>query len=127
MRKVVPQVMEGEIMDICPLVFRRLCFKSAEPIVNAFFSQACTTLRCKDVCSISITTRLEILIKRLARFVHKINITPLSAFVPDVYPPDFWTNMRMSHLKPGNVTDATACPVAQCKERCSASIIFLFN
>jgi len=111
MREVVPQVMEGQIMDICPLVFRRLRFEHAEPVVNAFFSQAIATLRCKDICSIGFATSPKILIQRLACFVDEIDIAPLAAFITNMEPPDFWTDMSMGHLQPGDITDTTSCPV----------------
>ncbi len=100
MCEVVPEVMEGEIMDICPLVFRRPRFQHAEPVVNPFFSQAIAALRWKDVGSVGISTRLKVLVERFSSLVHQINIAPLSALVADMQPPDFGTNMRMSHLQP---------------------------
>src|SRR5260370_29942919 len=102
MCEVVPEVMEGEIMDICPLVFRRPRFQHAEPVVNPFFSQEIAALRCKDVCSISISTCPEILVERLTRFVDKINIAPLSTFVSTSYPSDFCTVMRYSDMLTAN-------------------------
>src|SRR5260370_26745880 len=106
MCEVVPEVMEGEIMDICPLVFRRPRFHHAEPVVNPFFSQAIAALRCKEVCAISISTFPEILQERLTRFVDQINIAPLPTFVSEAYPPDFSTEMRMGRLQPGHFSQA---------------------
>src|SRR5260370_33795401 len=112
MCEVVPEVMEGEIMDICPLVFRRPRFQHAEPVVNPFFSQAIAALRCKDVCSISISTCPEILVERLTRSVDNINIAPLSTFVSDADPPDLWSDIRVTHLQPVTATVVLACAIA---------------
>jgi hypothetical protein len=84
MREVVPEVMEGEIMDVYPLVFCRPRFQRTEPLVNALFSQAIAPLRGKDVGSISFTTCSQIFIERFARFIHQISIAPLSAFVTNM-------------------------------------------
>src|SRR5690348_7934771 len=119
--------MEGEIMDQFPLALCGTSLQRPEPVVNSLFGQAFAALRRKDIGSIGIPTCLEVLIQWLARFVYQVDIAPLGTFVPDVYPSNFWTHMRMSHLQPGNVTDATAYPVAQCEQRSSTSIILLFN
>ncbi len=81
--------------------------------MDPFLAQALSALRWKDVGSISISTRLEILVERLSSLVHEIDIAPLAALVAHMQPSDFRTNMRIGHLQLGDITDPASCPVAE--------------
>ena len=60
--KVVPQVMEGDILDHFRLVFRTLSFKRAEPIVDPFLRQSLPALRREHIGSCCVAGRLQICI-----------------------------------------------------------------
>src|SRR6266568_9159600 len=119
--------MESKIVNQFPLALRRPSLQHPEPVVNPLLGQAFAALRCKDIYSIDITTSAKILRQGLARFVHEIDIAPLSAFITNVQPPDLWADMGMSHLQPGNVADPAPCPVAQSEECRSTPISLLLN
>src|SRR5438105_4584520 len=119
--------MEGKIVNQFPLAFRCTSLKRPEPVVNPLLSQAFAALRCKDIRSIDITASPKILIQWLTRFVDEIDIAPLAAFITNLQPSDLRTNMGMSHLQPGNITDPASCPIAQCEERGPASVSLLLN
>jgi len=127
MRKVVPQVMEDEIMDICPLVFRRQRLQRAKPVVNSFLGKALTTLRRNDVSPFSISTRLQILIEWLSSVVYEIDIAPLTSFIANMQPSDFRTNMGIGSLELGDNTDPASRPVAECENDSTASILLLLG
>lgn len=65
MGEVIPQVMEGEIVNPFPLVIGITGFERLEPVRNPFLGKALATLRWKDIGPICISTRLEILVERL--------------------------------------------------------------
>src|SRR5713226_6348440 len=119
--------MEGEIVDQLPLSPRRPSLERPEPVVNPLLSQALAALRGKDIYSINITASPEILIQWLARFVDEIDIAPLASFITNMQPPDLRTDMGMSHLQPGDVTDSAPCPIAQCEERSPPPVSLLLN
>src|SRR6266849_4054866 len=119
--------MEGEIMNQFPLALCGTSLERPEPVVDPFLSQALAALRCKDVGSVGISTRLKVLVERFSSLVHQINIAPLSALVADMQPPDFRTNMRMSHLQPGDIADPASGPIAEREDGGSTPIFFLLD
>src|SRR5260370_16469353 len=119
--------MEGEIRDVFPLFFRSTSFQHAEPVVYPFLGQALASLRRKDVDPFWIAACLKILIQRLTRFIHQIDIAPLASLVANMEPPDLWTDMSMDHLEPGDITDPTSCPVAEREECGPPPISFLLD
>jgi hypothetical protein len=76
--EVVAQVIEGEILDHCPLLPAALRLERAEPIVDAFFGQALTALGGKHIGSLAVTAGLQVGIERLAGLVQQIDIPPLA-------------------------------------------------
>lgn len=66
-------------------------------------------------------------VERLASLVHKINVTPLAALMPDVYPAHFGADTGMGHFEPGRITDPAASPIPQGKQRSSAPISLLLD
>ena len=64
----MPQVMEGEIVNQFPLALGGTSLERPEPVMNPLFRQALAALRRKDVGPISISTRFEILVERLAKY-----------------------------------------------------------
>src|SRR5258708_6786824 len=125
--EVVAQVMESEIVNQFPLPPGGTSLERPKPVVDSFLGQALTTLGCKDVGSISISTRLEILIERLSCLIHEIDVAPLSALITNIQPPDFRTNMRMGHLQPGDITDPASGPVTERENGSATPILLLLN
>lgn len=52
----MPQIMEGEIMNVFPLLLRGASLEGAEPVVNAFFRQPLAALRREDVDAFRIAS-----------------------------------------------------------------------
>src|SRR5579884_1124012 len=119
--------MEGEIVNQFPLIFGSTSFERSEPVMNPFLGQAFAALRQKDIRSISISTRFEILIEGLSSLVHEIDIAPLATFVAHMQPPNFRTNMRMGHLQPGNITNSAPSPITQRENGSSAPVFCLLD
>src|SRR6266699_186612 len=127
MSEVVSYIVEGEFVNQFPLALCGTGLERPEPVMNPFLGQSIAALRRKDVGSISITTRLEILIERLASVIHQIDFAPLAALVADMQPADFRTNMRMGHLQPGDIADPASRPVTEREDGSTAPIPLLLN
>src|SRR6266702_6036004 len=119
--------MESEVVNQFPLVLGGTRFERPKPVVAPFFGQALAALRREDIGSISISTCLQILIERLASFIHQIDIAPLSTLVAHMQPPDLWTNMCMGQLQPGDITDPATGPVAEREDGGSTPIFLLLD
>lgn len=57
--------MEGEVVNKFPLALYGTSLECPEPVVDPFLGQALAMLRRKDVGSICISTRLQILVEQL--------------------------------------------------------------
>src|SRR5260370_30101113 len=125
--EVMPQVMEGEILDQFPLALGGLSLERAEPIVDPFFRQTLAALRHKYIGPFCVASGLQVLIERLACFVHQIDITPLAPLIAYMEPSYLWTHMGMRHLQPGDIAHPASCPVAQGKKGCPPSTSFLLD
>src|SRR5258708_3830767 len=119
--------MEGEMLDHCPLVLRRLSLERVEPIVDPFFGQTLAALRYKHIGTVCVASGLQVLIKGLAGFFHQIDITSLALITTHVEPSHTGINMGMSHLQPGDIAHPASRPVAQGEEGCSTSISCLLD
>src|SRR5260370_38325753 len=110
--EVMPQVMEGEILDQFPLALGGLSLERAEPIVDPFFRQTLAALRHKYIGPFCVASGLQVLIERLAGFVHQIDITPLPPLIAYMEPSYLWTHMGLRHLQPTNIPHPPSCPLA---------------
>ena len=119
--------MEGEILDDCPLVPTALRFERAEPVVDAFFSQALTALGGKHIGPPGVTPGLQVGIKRLAGLVHQIDIAPLAPIMAYMQPASLGTHIGVGHLQPGDLAHPAARPVAQGEEGGSPGIVCLLD
>src|SRR5260370_42275143 len=101
--EVMPQVMEGEILDQFPLALGGLSLERAEPIVDPFFRQTLAALRHKYIGPFCVASGLQVLIKRLAGFVHHIEITPLAPPRAFIWPSYLWTPTGIHHFQPRHI------------------------
>ncbi|SRR6266566_275514 len=119
--------MKGEIVNQFPLVLGGTGLECPEPVADPFLSQGFTTLRREDVGPISISTGFQILIERLARLVHEVDIAPFPVIIANVQPANFRVNMCMGHLQPGDVTDQASYPVAECEDGSATMVSLLLD
>src|SRR5579863_4326544 len=116
--------MKGEVGDEFPLLPVGLPFEGAEPMVNAIFCETWASLRGEDVGALCITTTmLDVVIQGTTYFIQQINVSELFPFVSNMKPANLWTHMGVLHEQIRNITHATACPIAQSKQRLAAHII----
>src|SRR5258708_23286237 len=99
----MPQVMEGEILDQFPLALGGLSLERAEPIVDPFFRQTLAALRHKYIGPFCVASGFQVLIERLAGFVHPIDITPLSPLIAYMEPSYLCTHIGMPHFRPRDI------------------------
>ena len=121
------QVIEGEILDHCPLVPAALRLERAEPIIDAFFGQALTALGGKHIGPLGVTPGLQVGIERLAGLVQQIDIPPLAPIMAHMQPAHLGTHMGVGYLEPGDLAHPAARPVAQGEEGRSPRIVGLLD
>src|SRR5438270_2114844 len=125
--KVVPQVIEGEILDRFPLVPGTLHLERAEPVVDPFFRQTLAALRGKHEGPCCVASGLQVRIERLASLVQQIYLTLLAPIMSHMEPSLPGTHVGMGHLQPGELAHAAARPIAQGEEGCSTLVFCLLN
>jgi len=79
--EVVPQVLEGKVLDHFPVVFGGLSLECPEPAVDPFFGQPLAALRRKHVSTRWVASGLQVGIQRLAGLIQQIDITPLASLM----------------------------------------------